>query len=169
MREIGVETEATDLGGPGTYALLFRSSSAALRVGALGEVALREGFAVYVGSAFGPGGLAGRLRHHLKPVSRPHWHLDYLRPALELRGAWIGAGPRHVEHEWASIFADVPSASIPLARFGASDCRCASHLFHWRRAPGRRRTGERLRAVSAARSVEFMPAKRLVSLVLPAI
>jgi Uri superfamily endonuclease len=133
----------------------------------LGEVALGDGCAVYVGSAFGPGGLAGRLRHHLKPLSRRRWHLDYLRPALELWGGWIGAGPRCVEHEWASIFAELPSASVPHPRFGASDCRCSSHLFHWRRAPGQRRVVERLLAESGARTVDFLPAARLVSLVVP--
>lgn len=147
----------------GTYALLFRSRSATIRVGALGEVVLLVGAVVYVGSAFGPGGLAGRLRHHLRPVTRPHWHLDHLRPALELRGAWVGAGTRRTEHDWARIFAELPSVAIPRKKFGASDCRCPSHLFHWRRTPGRRRVAERLRQESGARGVRYLPVSRLVS------
>jgi Uri superfamily endonuclease len=146
---------------PGTYALLFCSRAARIRVGALGEVRLPAGSVVYVGSAFGPGGLAGRLRHHLRPVARPRWHLDYLRPALELRGVWLGEGPRRAEHQWAGWFAGLPAVSLPHPRFGASDCRCRSHLFHWRRPPGRRRVEDGLRAGSDAGTLCFLRASQL--------
>lgn len=145
----------------GTYALLFRSRPARIRVGALGEVSLCAGSVVYVGSAFGPGGLAGRLRHHLRPVERPRWHLDYLQPALEVKGAWIGVGARCAEHQWAEILAGLPAASLPRPRFGASDCRCRSHLVSWRRSPGSRKVRDALLAASDAEPVDFLPASRL--------
>lgn len=47
---------------PGTYALILRSDSAArVRIGHLGVLAATRGYYVYIGSAFGPGGLAARL------------------------------------------------------------------------------------------------------------
>ncbi|MED5219495.1 MAG: DUF123 domain-containing protein [Candidatus Neomarinimicrobiota bacterium] len=57
---------------PGTYALiLFNSSAATLHIGALGTVDFSRGYYVYIGSAFGPGGLKGRLRHHAAPLKHP--------------------------------------------------------------------------------------------------
>ena len=38
--------------------------------------------------------------------------------------------PRRLEHEWAMLLERIPELSIPMKRFGASDCQCASHLFH---------------------------------------
>ena len=62
---------------PGTYALvLCNSSAAALHIGALGTVDFSRGYYVYIGSAFGPGGLKGRFRHHAAPVKHPRWYVD---------------------------------------------------------------------------------------------
>jgi Uri superfamily endonuclease len=33
------------------------------------------------------------------------------------------------EHQWAKILANFDGNLIPLLGFGASDCRCPSHLF----------------------------------------
>lgn len=54
---------------PGTYLLLLRVDSPCMvNVGRLGTATLGLGWVLYVGSAFGPGGLAARLRHHLRPA-----------------------------------------------------------------------------------------------------
>lgn len=74
---------------PGTYALLLRSlASGRVAVGRHGALAVRRGWYVYVGSARGPGGLRGRLLHHLRPAGRPHWHIDYLRQQAAVREIW---------------------------------------------------------------------------------
>src|SRR5689334_8570891 len=115
---------------PGTYALILRASSAQLiGVGWLGDLAVRPGAYIYVGSALGAGGVAGRLRHHLGQPRAPHWHIDYLRPAARIDEVWWTCDDTRREHEWASAIAALPGAGIPLRRFGASDCRCPSHLF----------------------------------------
>ncbi len=49
-----------------------------LEIGRLGSFNIIPGFYAYVGSAFGPGGLRARIRHHLESVAQPHWHIDYL-------------------------------------------------------------------------------------------
>ena len=66
---------------PGTYALLLASTATRClyALGGLGSLTLRPGWYVYVGSAFGPGGVCARLAHHRKRAARPHWHVDYLR------------------------------------------------------------------------------------------
>lgn len=137
----------SDVGGlrlpaaPGSYLLVLELAGAKrIRVGALGRLALAPGYYAYLGSAFGPGGLAARLAHHLRRTGTPHWHIDYLRRHAEPREIWLIEGAR-CEHRWAAEAAALPAASIPGARFGASDCGCPAHLFHfadWPR-PGRLR------------------------------
>ena len=62
---------------PGTYALVLVSCShQRVEVGKLGRLAVQSGYYVYVGSAFGPGGLKARIAHHVKISRRPHWHID---------------------------------------------------------------------------------------------
>lgn len=110
-----------------------------ITVGKLGAAVLAPGFLLYVGSAFGPGGLAGRLRHHLRPVAsvaaRPHWHIDYLRAALPVVEVWLCPGPQRLEHRAALALHAARGSSIPLPRCGASDCTCPAHLFAFARRP----------------------------------
>jgi len=62
---------------PGTYAVLLSSDSDdEISVGRLGDMRLQSGVYLYVGSAFGPGGVRARVNHHLHASSRPHWHID---------------------------------------------------------------------------------------------
>lgn len=122
--------------GKGTYILVLHLPEAvSLRVGRLGTFALAAGWYAYVGSAFGSGGLRGRLRHHLTPAPRPHWHIDYLRHAAQLVEIWYTASDTPYEHAWAAALRALPGASVPIARFGASDCRCAAHLFSFPTRP----------------------------------
>jgi Uri superfamily endonuclease len=118
----------------GTYILILHlAASTTLTIGRLGTFTFAEGWYGYVGSAFGSGGLRGRLWHHLTPASRPHWHIDYLRQAARLIEIWYSSAP--CEHSWAATLRALPSASVPAARFGASDCRCEAHLFHFGARP----------------------------------
>jgi Uri superfamily endonuclease len=116
---------------PGTYALVLRSSQPCqLQIGRLGGMQVRPGFYIYVGSAIGPGGLSGRLSHHLRPPASPHWHIDYLRQAAEVVEVWAVEGREKREHAWAQSLCACPECSIPRPRFGASDCRCPAHLVY---------------------------------------
>ena len=133
----------------GTYALLLSSArNAVIRVGRLGELRLRRGFYVYVGSALGPGGVRARVAHHLHPAERPHWHIDYLKVHASLEAVWFCYGRQTREHRWANRFAAIPGASAPLAGFGSSDCDCESHLFYFRKSPA----DERFTPAGAART-----------------
>lgn len=135
-------TEAADTPFPrsaGTYALILKlSAGRRIQVGKLGAFDFPAGHFLYVGSAFGPGGLAGRLGHHLSPVkpdSRLHWHVDYLRPWAPVVEIWFAEHTEPREHEWAAIAGRLSGNYLPAPRFGASDCRCRSHLFHFEAMP----------------------------------
>ena len=115
---------------PGTYALIFSASSfRQIEIGKLGTIDLIPGFYIYVGSAFGSGGLKARIDHHRKRSGRPHWHLDYLGPFVNLIEIWYTYDPVHREHQWARIISSTRGTSVPLDGFGSSDCRCRAHLF----------------------------------------
>jgi Uri superfamily endonuclease len=104
-------------------------------VGQLGEYDLGAGWYCYVGSAFGSGGLRGRLQHHLSPIAKPHWHIDYLRSAASIDKVWYLAGETRYEHQWADILQAQEGATIPVPRFGASDCQCQTHLIYFQHKP----------------------------------
>ena len=120
----------------GTYALILcLTGKKTIQVGKLGKFTFPIGCYAYVGSAFGPGGLASRLKYHLHSINSEHWHIDYLRKKAELDEVWICEHERDLEHLWASTFAKMNGAAIPAPGFGSSDCKCSTHLFSFERRP----------------------------------
>jgi Uri superfamily endonuclease len=122
---------------PGSYLLILKlTASTEIQVGRLGAIWFRRGWYAYAGSAFGPGGLAGRLHHHLRPVQKRHWHIDYLRDHAVVMAVWMAVGPPNREHDWAQILARTPGAGKWVLGFGCSGCRCPSHLLYFEARPG---------------------------------
>jgi len=118
----------------GTYLVaLWLSQPQGIPVGRLGEVQFPAGWYLYTGSALGPGGLRTRLARHLRRVAagkRPHWHIDYLRERAAWGGAWGSVSGQRLECVWAAALRRLPGARGGGHRFGASDCRCPTHLVH---------------------------------------
>jgi Uri superfamily endonuclease len=115
---------------PGTYALILRlAAPQTLTVGRLGRAALPVGWAVYIGSAHGPGGLHARTARHLRRNKAIHWHIDALTTQVPVSSVWYSAVPERLECHWARIAAASPNVSRPVPGFGASDCNCQTHLF----------------------------------------
>lgn len=134
----------------GIYALvLVLDAPARLRVGRLGRIDFAPGAYLYVGSARGPGGLRARVGRHVRrdPAQPRHWHVDYLKRAAEIVDVWYAPRVERTEHDWAAALAALPGATIPIPRFGASDCKCAAHLVRFRAAP---RLAAVMRALPAA-------------------
>lgn len=132
----------------GTYALLLYLSRAAhLQIGKLGAFDFPRGYYVYVGSARGAGGLRARLTRHRRGTKKLHWHIDYLRTAARPCRVWYSTRERDDECAWAAMIQG-KNPRIIVPRFGASDCACAAHLFHFPRYP-------RLPFTSHPNSTEF--------------
>jgi len=120
----------------GTYALILHSPNQInIQIGRLGKLKLPSGFYVYIGSAFGPGGLGARIEHHKRITQKPHWHIDYLRPFINLKNVWFTYDSQHREHQWALLLKISFGGFIPMKGFGASDCNCESHLFFFNLKP----------------------------------
>ena len=115
----------------GTYLLVFESEvDITLTVGRCGRLCLQPGFYLYIGSAFGPGGLRARVKHHHAISPRPHWHLDYIRPQLKPLQVWYSTTDKRLEHAWADAMVYTMRMQIPLSGLGSSDCQCESHFFY---------------------------------------
>ena len=119
---------ATKGAARGAYALLVRlDASVTLRVGRLGKCRFSAGYYAYGGSARGSGGIGARLRRHMRPEKRIHWHIDHLTTSAHIVAAW--ALPGGSECDVVDAFLSMDQSGVPVAGFGASDCtRCRAHL-----------------------------------------
>jgi Uri superfamily endonuclease len=119
----------------GIYALVFNNPGCTERIGALKEIAFREGWHIYTGSALGSGGLA-RLRRHVALSQNggrvPKWHVDYLStsPRFSLRYTIHAVTAERLECRLADT---IGGSCVP--GFGCSDCCCPSHLFYRKTDP----------------------------------
>jgi endonuclease-3 len=112
----------------GTYTLLVAlDEDARVEVGALGEFEFPAGWYAYTGSAVGPGGFTRVDRHREVAAGERdvrHWHVDFLlgHPTASVRDV-VRSPDATVE---CTVARSLPAG--PADGFGASDCRCRSHL-----------------------------------------
>jgi Uri superfamily endonuclease len=119
----------------GTYALILRCrTQAQIRVGRRGLLDVRTGYYVYVGSAFGPGGVKARVSRHVREKTAKHWHIDFLRDVAAPVAVWCSYGSRDLEHHWARVLCGLPGA-VQVPGFGCTDCACETHLFRFGEMP----------------------------------
>ena len=112
---------------PGAYALVIElENSEAIEVGRLGAINFTAGWYAYVGSALG--GLRARVGRHARRRKKLHWHVDYLLAAASVSEVIWTLSDERLECRIASVLRRQDFQSMP--NFGASDCRCPSHLFH---------------------------------------
>ncbi len=113
---------------PGAYILLLHLPRALTFARGGLEHLFLPGWYAYAGSAYGPGGLGGRIRRHLRPDKTPHWHIDSLtNVADEIR---VIAVPDGNECELGRGIVQSGMFVTALTGFGSSDCRsCETHLF----------------------------------------
>jgi len=112
----------------GSYGLLIKLSEdfSLSRPRFYGTI-LKKGQYLYAGSAFGPGGIRGRVRYHLKQPKPAHWHVDDLTSVGLVQAIFIF--PRVKECEVIKRFQRVTETQTPVPGFGSSDCAtCEYHL-----------------------------------------
>ena len=86
-----------------------------------------SGTYLYAGRAMGPGGLRARLRRHVNPNKKQHWHVDRLTASDTIVA--IGMFENISECEIVARAIDRIEARTPIVGFGSSDCRtCTAHL-----------------------------------------
>ena len=120
---------------PGSYAVILENrKQATIDVGRRIQLAIEPGYYLYVGSAFGPGGLRARVGRHARPDKKRRWHIDFIRAHMDFQYAWCSYSPVNQEHCWAGLLQTQMSYKA-LPGIGCSDCRCETHLFYSPRQP----------------------------------
>jgi Uri superfamily endonuclease len=118
----------------GNYLLqLHLEQDREIKIGARPGQLFRAGYYIYIGSAFGGGGLAARLNRHLQKKKRMHWHIDYLIAESSNISAWEIELLTSLEHAIAAYFLSAKIFAPAIPRFGSSDCSCRTHLFYTKR------------------------------------
>lgn len=111
----------------GVYiAVFYMPVNRTIQIGRLGKFCFHEGIYFYTGSS--QRNLPARLERHSRKKKRLHWHIDYLSVKAEMLGAIMIPGQRKQECEIARELGKIFELAMP--GFGASDCRCAGHLFY---------------------------------------
>lgn len=125
----------------GAYLLVFGlKNKERLKVGNLGERIFEKGFYVYVGSAMN--NLTKRINRHLRKNKKLKWHIDYLiSKAKDLKIIPVRSFEK-LECEIAKELFLISQKIIP--GFGASDCKCKSHLFYFSENPFKKEEFQRL-------------------------
>ena len=111
----------------GAYVLLIHlENPKSIEVGRLGTIDFPAGWYAYIGSALN--GIAARVNRHLRHCKKLHWHVDYLLRKGQIDEVTWALSDQRLECRIADTLQQRGLPSI--RRFGASDCRCPSHLFH---------------------------------------
>ena len=118
----------------GSYVLVMSlSGRAVIEVGNLGPLEFGPGYYSYTGSAMA--GMAPRLARHLLGRKTIHWHIDYLMDHVKVISILLMPSHSKDECEIMSRIHRKADRAFPIARFGSSDCRCPSHLYHYLEDP----------------------------------
>jgi Uri superfamily endonuclease len=114
----------------GTYVLVLSlPQSQRIRIGKLGVFKFPGGYYLYIGSAMR--GLSARIARHLGEKTKSFWHIDHFLPHALVVHGWVDTSGKRLECLWAGAALAMPNARVIAPRFGASDCKCATHLIYF--------------------------------------
>jgi Uri superfamily endonuclease len=109
----------------GSYILIIElPEEQIITIGSLKAIYFPRGYYAYVGSAMGR--FEPRLRHHLKGNKKPHWHIDYLLAKAAITDIILCETRERIE---CTIAQALQGQFDAITGFGATDCKCNSHLF----------------------------------------
>lgn len=113
----------------GVYILFLRVlKDTKVKVGSLGLVSFSAGVYAYVGSA--QNNVEARVMRHFRKHKTLRWHIDYLLSSEEVKPQYAIVFPLPRKYECVIAEFLQGTRSQKISRFGASDCRCKSHLFN---------------------------------------
>jgi Uri superfamily endonuclease len=98
-----------------------------ISIGRLGNFHFQKGIYIYIGSA--KKNILHRIKRHKEVEKKYHWHFDYLRPYGTIINI-ITYDNSFTECGLADKIRKDVGGSIPVKGFGASDCKCGSHLIY---------------------------------------
>lgn len=111
----------------GCYCLVIKvDAGKKLKIGKRLKIDFKPGYYVYIGSAMN--NLESRVKRHLSPSKKLHWHVDYLLKHVKIIEVIYNLDKK-VECELALKLSE---KNEYIQDFGCSDCNCESHLFYFK-------------------------------------
>ena len=111
-----------------TYLLFIElPKTTGIQVGKLGQFTFPDGRYIYVGRA--KKNLKARLERHRRKNKTLYWHIDYFLQYARLINIITCNG--NDECSLARYLAGQLGITVPVLKFGSSDCSCKSHFFRW--------------------------------------
>lgn len=111
-----------------TYVLLITfKKTQPLTIGARGIHTLEQGSYLYVGSAR----LAWekRVARHCRSEKKKRWHIDYILAANGAMVTAVWVSQENMECTICGVLLAQKWITVPMAKIGASDCRCPAHFL----------------------------------------
>jgi sugar fermentation stimulation protein A len=117
----------------GAYLLVLKNEGdESIRVGRR-DIYFYEGYYIYCGSAMN--GLAKRIERHFLREKKLRWNIDYISARMQPIKAFGILSNEKIEC-WLSK--ELSAIFDAFDNFGASDCRCETHLYYSRTTPLRK-------------------------------
>jgi len=127
----------------GLYVLVLRMEKGKkIKAGKLPETYFHPGCYLYVGRA--KRGLKKRIIRHLKKDKKLFWHIDYFLLQAKIDEVWIKTESFAECRTVVQIKKVLGNSVFPQKNFGASDCRCPSHLLFLTEVDDLRKLREKL-------------------------
>jgi Uri superfamily endonuclease len=97
-------------------------------ISTLAETILETGQYIYIGNAYGPGGIQSRLKRHFATSKKTHWHIDHI--TTQAKDVTAYAVENGIECDLVKTLFESGRFHFPIKNFGSSDCKlCTSHLL----------------------------------------
>ncbi|RKX58303.1 MAG: GIY-YIG nuclease family protein [Thermodesulfobacteriota bacterium] len=111
-----------------TYVLVLKTMEETnIHVGRLGNVFLKRGLFLYIGSA--KKALQKRVGRHLVKDKKLFWHIDYILNSRKVSIIEVWTKEADQECETACIIDNFTGAMVVRKGLGSSDCRCPAHFY----------------------------------------
>ena len=117
----------------GVYVLTIRAPRSFEAVIRGGKEKFRAGWYTYIGRALR--GLSGRLTRHLRTSRFRHWHVDNLLANGHVVDVQVRLTTAPEDECRTAEEVGRWTAAEKVPKFGASDCSCPTHLYHFPRRP----------------------------------
>jgi endonuclease-3 len=113
----------------GLYILVIRlERGQKIKIAQFPETYFKAGLYLYVGRA--KRGLPSRIDRHLRKEKNLFWHIDYFLRKSTIAEVWIKHDSLDECQTVGRIKDQMKNSVFPQKNFGASDCRCPSHLLY---------------------------------------
>lgn len=114
----------------GSYVLVIHvKKPCRIKAGKLPSREFEAGIYLYIGRA--KKYLRGRLSRHLRTEKQLFWHVDYLLRKARIKEIWCRLDFFNECQITSEIFHLCKETCSVIRGFGASDCRCPSHLIYY--------------------------------------